>query len=150
MDSKQINFSPIGIIHTPFDGLDKIPRQGRYGEHNDGWVELFPEYLDGLLGLMSFSHVYLLFQFHQSKAFSLIQTTPRHQLTKGVFAIRSPRRPNGIGMTIVKLKKIDGNRIYFAGADMIEGTPLLDIKPYTSEIDCYPEAINGWVNGERK
>ena len=141
----KIEFSPIGIIHTPFDGKTKIPRQGRFGENNDGVVEIFPEYTEGLLGLESFSHLYLIFHFHQSKGYLLTQITPRHHQIKGVFAIRSPRRPNGIGLTIIRLKKIEGNRIYFTGADMIDGTPLLDIKPYTTDIDSYPEADNGWL-----
>ncbi len=150
MEEQQIQFSPIGIIHTPFDGREKIPRQGRFGENNEGWVELFPEFAEGLEGLESFSHIYLIFHFHQSEGFSLKQTTPRHHLHLGVFAIRSPRRPNGIGITIVKLNKIEGNLIYFSGADMIDETPLLDIKPYTSEIDCYGDATNGWLNGNHK
>ncbi len=140
----KIEFSPVGIIHTPFDGKEKIPHQGRFGENNDGWVEIFPEFAEGLNGLESFSHIYLLFHFHLSTDYSLTQITPRHHQTKGVFAIRSPRRPNGIGMTIVKLKKIEGNKIYFSGADMIDGTPLLDIKPYNTDIDSYPDADNGW------
>ena len=141
----KIEFSPVGIIHTPFDGKEKIPHQGRFGENNDGWVEVFPEFAEGLNGLESFSHIYLLFHFHQSADYSLIQITPRHHQTKGVFAIRSPRRPNGIGMTIVKLKKIEGNKVYFTGADMIDGTPLLDIKPYSTDIDSYPDANDGWL-----
>ncbi len=150
MEKQKIQFSPIGIIHTPFDGHEKIPRQGRFGENNGGWVELFPEFAEGLEGLDNFSHIYLVFHFHQSEGFSLMQTTPRQHLHLGVFAIRSPKRPNGIGITIVKLKKIEGNKIYFSGADMINGTPLLDIKPYTSEIDCYRDANNGWLNGNHK
>jgi tRNA-Thr(GGU) m(6)t(6)A37 methyltransferase TsaA len=141
----KIEFSPIGTIHTPFDGKEKIPRQGRFGENNDGVAEIFPEFTEGLNGLESFSHIYLLFHFHQSGGYMLTQVTPRHHQVKGVFAIRSPRRPNGIGMTIVKLQKIEGNKIYFSGADMINGTPLLDIKPYSTGIDCYPEARNGWL-----
>jgi len=147
MKKELIQFSPIGTIHTPFDGREKIPRQGRFGENNEGWVELYPEFVEGLKGLENFSHFYILFYFHHSDGFSLMQTTPRQHLHLGVFAIRSPRRPNPIGMTIVKLKRIDGNRIYFSGADMIDGTPILDIKPYTSEIDCYDNANNGWLNG---
>ncbi len=143
-NKNKIIFSPVGIIHTPFDGKEKIPHQGRFGENNDGWVEIFPEFAEGLNGLESFSHIYLLFHFHLSADYSLTQITPRHHQTKGVFAIRSPRRPNGIGMTIVKLKKIEDNKIFFAGADMIDGTPLLDIKPYNTDIDSYPDADNGW------
>ncbi|MBN2614452.1 MAG: tRNA (N6-threonylcarbamoyladenosine(37)-N6)-methyltransferase TrmO [Bacteroidales bacterium] len=142
---EKVSFEPIGLIHTPFTGEKKLPRQGRFEPEKKGWVEVFPEFEKGLSGLEGFSHAYLIFHFHRSKDYELIQVTPRHHVEKGVFAIRSPRRPNPIGLTIVKLEKIENNRIYFSGPDMIDGTPLLDIKPYTTEIDCYPDADNGWL-----
>ena len=140
-----VSLEPIGLIHTPFTGKEKLPRQGRFEPENKGWVEVFPEFELGLKGLEDFSHAYLIFHFHLSGDYDLLQFTPRHRVEKGVFAIRSPRRPNPIGLTIVRLDKIEGNRIYFSGPDMMDGTPLLDIKPYTTEIDCYPEADNGWL-----
>jgi tRNA-Thr(GGU) m(6)t(6)A37 methyltransferase TsaA len=146
MKNKEIIFKPIGIIHTPFkDDKKKIPRQGRFEENNDGYVEIFPEYEEGLKDLEFFSHLYLLFHFHKSNDYDLLQITPRNHNLRGVFAIRSPRRPNALGQTIVKLQKIEGNKIFFTGADMIDGTPLLDIKPYVPEIDYYADAVNGWL-----
>ncbi len=145
MEKSVIELNPIGVIHTSFDGKEKIPRQGIFGKNNDGWVEIFPEYEEGLLGLKDFSHVYFIFNFHKGKGYSLVQVTPHRHKTKGVFAIRSPHRPNALGLTIVRIKNIEGNKIYFSGADMIDGTPLLDIKPYTTDIDCYPDAKSGWL-----
>lgn len=144
---KEITFHPIGVIHTPFTGNEKLPRQGRFEPENKGWLEIAPELMEGLKGIDGFSHLYLLFYFHRSKGYDLLQVTPRHHIEKGVFAIRSPRRPNPIGQTIVRVEKIEENRIYFWGPDMIDGTPLLDIKPYAVDIDCYPEAENGWLKG---
>ncbi len=144
--AKQIVFKPIGVIHTPFnDNKRKIPRQGRFGTDNEGYAEIFPEFAKGLKDVETFSHLYFLFHFHKSNTFDLIQRTPQHKNLRGVFAIRSPRRPNAIGQTIVKLIKIKENRLYFSGADMIDGTPLIDIKPYVPEIDFYENAINGWL-----
>jgi tRNA-Thr(GGU) m(6)t(6)A37 methyltransferase TsaA len=146
MKNKEIVFKPIGIIHTPFgNDKKKIPRQGRFGENNDGIAEVFPEYAGGLKDLESFSHLYLLFHFHKSQNYDLLQITPRNHNLRGVFAIRSPRRPNALGQTIVKILKIEQNKIFFTGADMIDGTPLIDIKPYVPEIDYYPGAVNGWL-----
>ena len=143
---KEIVFKPIGIIHTPFaDNKIKIPRQGRFGENNDGYAEIFPEFLQGLKDVESFSHLYFLFHFHKSQGWDLLQYTPRHHNLRGVFAIRSPHRPNPIGQTIVKLIKIENNKIFFSGADMLDGTPLLDIKPYVPDIDFYENAVNGWL-----
>ncbi len=147
--TEPIVFKPIGIIHTPFkDDKKKIPRQGRFGEGNEGYAEIFPEYAEGLKDTEGFSHLYFIFHFHQSDGYSLLQYTPRNHNLRGVFAIRSPRRPNAIGQTIVKVNKVEGNKIYFSGADMIDGTPLLDIKPYVPEIDMYPDALNGWLKKE--
>ncbi len=149
-ESSPIHFHPIGIIHTPFkDDKKKIPRQGRFEEGNHGIVELYPEFTGGLKDVEKFSHLYLLFHFHQSQGYDIVQYTPRHHRLRGVFAIRSPRRPNAIGQTIVKIIKIEENKIYFSGADMINGTPLLDIKPYVPEIDFYKEAVNGWLGEEK-
>ncbi|MBN2637709.1 MAG: tRNA (N6-threonylcarbamoyladenosine(37)-N6)-methyltransferase TrmO [Bacteroidales bacterium] len=146
MENQHISLNPIGIIHTPFDKQQKPPRQGRFEPDNEGWVEIFSEYEEGLNGLKDFTHAYFIFHFHLSESYDLIQKTPRHHAEKGVFAIRSPRRPNPIGLTIVRIQRIEGNKIYFSAPDMLDGSPLLDIKPYVSEIDCYQDANNGWLN----
>ncbi|MBE0650554.1 MAG: tRNA (N6-threonylcarbamoyladenosine(37)-N6)-methyltransferase TrmO [Bacteroidales bacterium] len=140
MIQRQIVLQPIGIIHTDFTTKENIPRQGRLGTNNNGWVEINPEFVEGLDRLTEYSHIFLIFDFNQSEGFNLTQITPNHHQQKGVFATRSPYRPNPIGLTIVSLERIEGNKIYFSGADMLDGTPLLDIKPYSPELDVYTEA----------
>ena len=140
-------FNPIGTIETPFDNKEWIPRQGRYDKSAKGVAVLLPEFSDGLKSLESFKYCWLIFHFDKSKDFSLLQYPPKENQSHGVFSIRSPKRPNGIGMTVVKIDKIESNKIYFSGADMINGTPLLDIKPYVEEIDSIQGAGNGWIGG---
>jgi tRNA-Thr(GGU) m(6)t(6)A37 methyltransferase TsaA len=140
MNQKEIVLHPIGIIHTDFKTGENMPRQGRLGTDNHGWIEINSEFTEGLDRLDDYSHVYLIFNFHQLEGLHLTQITPNHHQQKGVFATRSPYRPNPVGLTIVELEKIEGNRIYFSGADMLDGTPLLDIKPYFPELDVYSEA----------
>lgn len=140
MNHYTIALEPIGIIHTDFKTKESVPRQGRLGTNNNGWIELNPKYVEGIDRLSEFSHIFLIFNFHQSEGFILTQITPNHHEQKGVFATRSPYRPNPLGLTIVVLERVEGNKIYFSGADMMDGTPLLDIKPYSPELDIYPEA----------
>jgi tRNA-Thr(GGU) m(6)t(6)A37 methyltransferase TsaA len=150
MTSQNIIFKPIGTIHTPFDGTKKIPRQGRFGENNDGKVVIFNEFSKGLKDLGTFTHAWLIFYFHEKhEALKLIQYPKGRDIPRGVFSIRSPLRPNKIGLTAVKIISVENNIIHFAGADMIDGTPLIDIKPYVPEIDCYPEAGKGWFGPEK-
>ena len=149
MTTQNITFKPIGIIHTPFDGTEKIPRQGRFAENNDGSIVIFEEYSEGLKDLNTFTHAHLIFNFHKKdEDLKLLQYPKGRDIPRGVFAIRSPLRPNKIGLTIVKIKSVEDNIIHFEGADMIDGTPLLDIKPYVPEIDCYPDAGKGWFQQE--
>lgn len=143
MEQQKITLNPIGIIHTEFKSRGEAPRQGRLGTNNNGWIEINPELVAGLDKLDEFSHVFLIFNFHQSEGFHLTQITPNHHQQKGVFATRSPHRPNPIGLTVVELEKVEGNKIWFSGADMLDGTPLLDIKPYSAEIDIYQDAKGG-------
>jgi tRNA-Thr(GGU) m(6)t(6)A37 methyltransferase TsaA len=145
MKDQNIIFKPIGIIHTPFDGTEKIPRQGRFGENNDGWIEIFEDFSDGLKDLGTFTHAHLIFYFHQKdESLKLVQYPKGRDIPRGVFSIRSPLRPNKIGLTTVRIKSVKNNVVHFEGADMIDGTPLLDIKPYVPEIDCYTDAGKGW------
>ncbi len=145
MKTKDISMNPIGIINTKFSGKEKMPRQGRFSKETEGYIMLDDKYLDGLLDLVTFSHAILIFYFHESEGFELIQHTKRDKKPHGVFATRSPLRPSSIGLTTVKIKSIEGNILTFYGADMINGTPLLDIKPYIPKIDSYPNANSGWI-----
>ncbi len=136
-DQNEIIFKPIGIIHSPFKDRNEIPKQPYEGIDVKAKVEIFPEFLDGLKGLEKFSHIVLLFNFHLSQDYNLQVVPYREKHIKGVFATRSPHRPNQIGMSIVRLESIESNIINISNIDIIDGTPLLDIKPFIKEMDCF-------------
>jgi len=145
MINRDITIEPIGVIHTPFTINDKLPRQGRFSEETEGYIELDSKFKEGLLDLDTFTHIILIFYFHESKFYDLVQKPKRDNKPHGIFATRTPQRPTSIGITTVKLKSIKNNIIEFFGADMIDGTPLLDIKPYIPDIDSYAQAGTGWL-----
>ncbi|MBN1502306.1 tRNA (N6-threonylcarbamoyladenosine(37)-N6)-methyltransferase TrmO [Candidatus Woesearchaeota archaeon] len=134
---------PIGIIRTEFQTKDNIPIQGRLFKHK-GKIEVFPEYQEGLKDLDGFSHIILIYKFHKSKGYKLRVKPFLENREKGVFATRAPRRPNPIGLTIVKLIKITDNIIEVEGVDMLDKTPLLDIKPYVPQFD-HEDIKIGWL-----
>jgi len=110
-----------------------------------GSVEIFPDFVDGLKDLEGFSHVILLYHFHQVRRLTLIVTPFLDSEPHGVFATRAPTRPNPIGLSIVKLLRIEGNTLHIENLDVLDGTPLLDLKPYVPEFDCQPNARIGWL-----
>lgn len=141
---------PIGTIHTPHKNKSEAPIQPSRAEGAEGVVEVFPEYEEGLSDLEGFSHIYLLFYFHKSAGYSLKVTPYLENKLRGLFATRSPNRPCGIGLSVVRLLKIEGNKLYIKDADMLDGTPLLDIKPFTDEFDKRTEIKVGWLEGRLK
>lgn len=146
---KEINYKPIGIIHTPFKNIEGMPIQPSGAEGVKGVVELEPEYSDGLKDIEGFSHIILIFHFHLSKGFSLIVKPFIDNKRHGVFATRAPRRPNQIGISIVKLIKVEGSKLYIENIDVVDGTPLLDIKPYIPKFDEQTGNIKiGWLTGK--
>ncbi|NEZ47777.1 tRNA (N6-threonylcarbamoyladenosine(37)-N6)-methyltransferase TrmO [Clostridium niameyense] len=130
-----INFNPIGYIKSPFEKIEEIPPQSIYANDKKAIIEINQEYVDGLKGLDKLSHIIVLFYFNKSKDYSLITHTPWSKEKKGVFSTRSPRRPNAIGLSIVKLLKVTGNKVIIQGVDMLHGTPILDIKPYSKKLN---------------
>lgn len=141
-------FKPIGIIHSPFAVRDETPIQGAFQPDVRGSVEVFEEYVEGLKDIEGFSRIYLIYFFDRSGDVKLVRPTFLDDEPHGVFASRHPCRPNGIGLTVVRLLKCQGNRLEVAGIDVLDGTPLLDIKPYIPRFDCYPEASEGWIAGK--
>lgn len=146
-----IQMSPIAIIHTPFLEKFAIPRQPKLASAATGCIELLPPFNDPLAfeGLEKVSHIWLLFRFHavkqdQNKPPRLRVRPPRlgGNVKVGVFATRSTHRPNGIGMSVVKLEKIEGTKLYVSGVDLLNGTPILDIKPYVPYADSVADATN--------
>ena len=135
---------PIGFIHSPFLQTSQVPRGLGAKHEEEGTLEILPEFEEGLRDIEGFSHLFVLWVFDQSRGYELIGTPPCDTQLHGVFATRSPRRPNPIGLTVVRLVSREGNRLRVQGVDMLEGTPILDVKPYLSSV---PEAElkRGWL-----
>lgn len=141
----EITFSPIGTIHSPFHELTNMPIQPSSEASAQGTVELLPEYTPGLLDLEGFSHIILIYYLHRSDHYSLRITPFLDSKTHGVFATRAPNRPNSIGISVTKLLKIENNVLFVDNLDVLDGTPLLDIKPYVPEFDRIPDFRLGWL-----
>ncbi len=142
----KIELTPIGIIRSPYEEDKNMPVQGRFKDDVEGWIELKEEYVPGLRDLDGFSHAILIYYFHRSDAEYLEARPFLEQQTHGIFAIRSPHRPNHLGFSIVKIQRIEGNRLYFTEVDMLDGTPLLDIKPYVAYFDSRDDVRCGWLD----
>ena len=140
---------PIGIIHSPFTDKDKTPIQASRSQAA-GQVEVFPEYVEGLRDLDGFSHIILLYVWHEAQGYDLLVKPFLDDRVHGVFATRFPRRPNQIGMSIVGLKNIQGNLLEIEGVDVLDQTPLLDIKPYVPDFDIRSGTRNGWYETRTK
>lgn len=131
----EINMSPIGYIRSPFKEKNEIPKQSIFAEDKKANIEILEEYKEGIQDIKEDSYGVVLFNFHKSKGYTLRTVSHKTGEWMGVFSTRSPNRPNGIGMSIVKFTKIEGNIIEFQGVDMVDGTPVLDIKPYSDELN---------------
>jgi tRNA-Thr(GGU) m(6)t(6)A37 methyltransferase TsaA len=141
------SFQPIGLIRSPFTKEDQTPIQP-YRSRGAGQVELLPEYEAGLQDLEGFSHIILLYFFHHAEpGYDLTVTPFLHDEPKGLFATRYPRRPNPVGLSIVRLVRREGRVLHVDGIDVLDGTPLLDVKPYVPPFDAFPEASLGWLEG---
>jgi len=140
-----IKYKPIGFIHTPFKEPKGVPIQPVAGEDIEGKVEILPDYVEGLKDLEGFSHIILIYHLHLSKKPSLLVKPYMDEKLRGVFATRAPSRPNPIGLSIVRLVKIKGNMVYIKDVDIVDGTPLLDIKPYVPEFDLREVNRIGWL-----
>jgi tRNA-Thr(GGU) m(6)t(6)A37 methyltransferase TsaA len=142
----QIIMHPIGVIHTPYAESKDIPIQGRFRDNVEAWVELKGEYVKGLKDLDKFSHAILIYCFHRSNREEIKGKPFLENDSHGIFAIRSPHRPNHIGFSIVKIKSIKGNKMYFTEVDILDGAPLLDIKPYVKHFDSRNNVVSGWLD----
>jgi tRNA-Thr(GGU) m(6)t(6)A37 methyltransferase TsaA len=146
-----IQLEPIGIIHTPHQVQQGTPIQPFAARGVEGKVEVFPEFREGLTDLSDFERIWLLFWCHQAKPFELLVVPYQDVTLRGLFATRAPSRPNSIGLSTVRLLDVNpaGGRLRVADVDMLDGTPLLDIKPYVPDFDSYPEAKTGWLKAVR-
>lgn len=144
MYSEKFVMKPIGVVHSEHKILDQIPVQPIYADGCLGQVEIFPEYSAGLKDIEEFSHIYLLSLLHKGDATKLIIKPYLQDKERGLFSTRFPNRPNPIGLSIVRLVKRKDNILYVNGLDILDGTPLLDIKPYTARFDRIDNTKNGW------
>ena len=144
MNRSAIIYKPIGIIHSEHTIAGKTPIQPVYAKGCTGQVEVFEEYADGLKDVEDFSHIYLLYHFHQSSQAKLIVKPFLQDVEHGLFATRAPCRPNAIGLSVVELLRIEGCILHVGNVDILDGTPLLDIKPYTAKFDIHNVNKNGW------
>src|SRR5215831_14742280 len=145
-----LQLTPIGIVHSPWTAKHSAPRQPSEARGVAGQIELVAGggYEYGLEDLGSWSHIWVLFWFHLNPTWRAKVLPPRSSKKRGVFATRSPHRPNPIGMSVVRLVRIEGPRLHVDGVDMIDGTPVVDIKPYIPYCDSIPDAGHGWLDTE--
>ncbi|HUX23742.1 MAG TPA: tRNA (N6-threonylcarbamoyladenosine(37)-N6)-methyltransferase TrmO, partial [Burkholderiales bacterium] len=136
---------PIGTIHTPFTKSEGMPIQPAGAAGVQGTVEVFQDFQAGLKDLDGFSHIILLYVFHRSEGFNLEVVPFMDTKPHGVFATRAPRRPNPIGLSIVELDRIEDGLLHVRNVDILDGTPLLDIKPYVPEFDSHASVRTGWL-----
>ena len=148
MPSEIINFKPIGIIYTPFKKLEGMPIQPAGASGVKGKIKIFPEFKDGLQDLDGFSHIILLYYLHKVKESKLKVIPFLDKKERGVFATRAPKRPNSIGLSTVKLIQIEENIIRIENVDMLNNSPLLDIKPYIPNVDHQNVTKLGWLENK--
>ena len=146
----KIEFEPIGIIHSPFMEIEGMPIQPPGAVGVRGTVEVFEDFHPGLKDLDGFSHIILLYHFHRSHGFNLHVVPFMDSEPRGLFATRAPKRPNPVGFSIVQLDKIEDGVLHIQGVDILDGTPLLDIKPYAPEFDAQMEVRTGWLEKAMK
>jgi tRNA-Thr(GGU) m(6)t(6)A37 methyltransferase TsaA len=142
-----IAYEPIGVIHSPYTSVGDMPIQAAAASRVQGRVEVLPEYAGGLADLDGFSHIILLYHFHLAGPPQLTVVPFLDRERRGVFATRAPLRPNPIGLSVVRLVGVAGNILTIEGIDAIDGTPLLDIKPYIPMFDHHEGATIGWLAG---
>lgn len=146
----EVRYRTIGIIHSPFKDTKGMPIQPAGAEGVQGTVEVFNEYCAGLKDIDGFSHVILIYHFHLSSGYSLEAKPFMDDEMRGIFAMRGPARPNPIGVSVVRLVTVDKCTLHIEDVDIINGTPLLDIKPYVPDFDCRPIERIGWLDRKAK
>ena len=136
---------PIGIIHSPFSEPVGAPIQPCFAEGVEGEAEIYEQFAQGLADLEGFSHLHLIYHFHRAAGYSLVVTPYLDDVPRGLFATRAPRRPNPLGLSVVRLLGVQRNRLALAELDVVDGTPLLDIKPFNPAIDHRSDCRVGWM-----
>jgi len=142
---KEVTYQPIGVIHSPFTNVAGMPIQPAGARGVAGTVEVEPEYEEGLKDLDGFSHIILLYHFHRSQGYALTAKPFLDNRPRGIFAIRAPRRPNPIGLSVVRLVRVEGCTLEIQDVDILDSTPLLDIKPFVPRFDVPLVERIGWL-----
>ena len=143
-----VTFYPVGVVHSPHKELAGMPVQPPAAKPFTGEIEIFPEYAEGLLDIEEFSRVMVFYHLHKSTGPLLTAAPFFDTVPHGVFASRIPRRPNALGFSVVQLISREGNTLHIGDVDILDGTPVLDIKPYVPEFDAYPNETSGWFSGK--
>jgi len=147
---REIKYHPIGVIHSPFKEVEGVPIQPTGAQGVKGSIEVFPEYCAGLKDVEGFSHIILVYHFHLCKGYSLLVKPFMDKEPRGVFAMRGPARPNPIGISTVRLLSLEGCTLHIEEVDIVDGTPLLDIKPYVPDFDWRRAERIGWLSEKSK
>lgn len=145
MDNMEFRFRPIGILKTPYQSKSGVPIQGAFDPQSEGKAVIFGAYEAGLKDIEGFSHLIIIYVFHRSQGYELVCRPYMEDKLHGVFAIRAPRRPNPVGFTVVRLIKREGRVLYLSEVDMLDGTPILDIKPFCPKFDHRQDVRVGWM-----
>jgi tRNA (adenine37-N6)-methyltransferase len=145
MTISTVTYTPIGIIHSSFNDPRGTPIQPGAAEGCEGRIEIFPEFCEGLRDLDAFSHIILLYHFHRAGPVKLLVEPFMDHRSHGIFAIRGPARPNPIGISVLRLESIENNILFVKDIDILDNTPLLDIKPYVPAFDVRPAERSGWL-----
>jgi tRNA-Thr(GGU) m(6)t(6)A37 methyltransferase TsaA len=146
MENLKMELKPIGIIHSPFKQAKGVPIQPAFAKDTEGIVEVYEPYIEGLQDLEGFERIWLIFWLHKAAPFKLRVTPYLDTVQRGLFATRAPSRPNPIGLSSVRLLRRNGCRLHVAEIDILDGTPLLDIKPYIGKVDCFNVKRSGWLD----
>jgi len=146
VDMNNIQYTPIGVIRSPFKSIEGMPIQSAGAKGVAGSVEIFEMFVDGLKDLEGFSHIILIYHFHRSRGYALHVKPFLDNHLRGVFATRAPRRPNAVGLSVVKLLKVEEHILHIEDVDIVDGTPLLDIKPYVPAFDAKEVERTGWLS----
>lgn len=145
-----IQYEPIGVVHSPFTSLEGMPIQPSRARGVQATVEVYPRFEEGLEDLDGFSHITLLCHFHRAKDYRLKVVPFLDTQLRGLFSTRAPSRPNPIGLSVVRLLRIEENILSIQDVDLLDGTPVLDIKPYVNEFDERDDLRMGWLEHARK
>ena len=143
---KQITITPIGIIHSPYKHVKDMPIQGKFKPEVTAFAELKDGYTPGLKDLEGFSHAIIIYYFHKSQKEEVVGKPFLEDKEHGIFAIRSPHRPNHIGISVVRIEGIEDNKLHFREVDVLDKTPVLDIKPYVKHFDNRENVVSGWID----